>query len=171
MPKLELLAAYIVFDWLQIAGSWQLGVQDNSPGEFENEGPLPDDFYVTDPNLKNMERAITHSDRRVTMNFSLTQLLAAEYDFTYTTRVIQQGGVNPPHPFSIEVNGTTVKSYEPLPDNTIVSVKIPPGILTDGPNTISVVFTVGATEGWLQFDFHRLEVSIRPPAGTLILIQ
>ncbi|MDA3924685.1 MAG: hypothetical protein PF904_08315 [Kiritimatiellae bacterium] len=160
-------ASYIVFDWLEIAGSWQVGVQDLSPSEFENEGLVPDDFYVTDPNFKNMERAISHGETNTIINFALSDTVVSKYDFIYHTTIVSQGGDTPPHPFRIEVNGATIKSFDPVPNNTPIALLIHGRLLQEGNNTISIV--IGETSGWLQFDYHKLNVLKR--YGTLIMLH
>ena len=167
-------AGFIVFDWMELGGAWQIGYDDNNQGEFSNEGEMPDDFYVTDPDWKHVERAVVRgSDSNTVIHFSLSQEMASKYLFSYTTRVIQQGGPGPVYqfPFSICINNLYTTNYPAQPDNTIITVPIDRAFIKAGENTINFMYNgpYSAEEGggWLQLDFHRLEVK-EWPKGTLI---
>ena len=49
--------SFIGFDWLEFAGSWQIGFENYSTGEFSQEGNnLSPHFYVTEPTWTNVDR-------------------------------------------------------------------------------------------------------------------
>lgn len=170
-------AVYVVFDWLEIGGAWQVGYDDYSQGEFSNEGEKPDDFYVGDPNWLNLERAaVLGSDSNIVVHFSLSSELASKFTYTYTTRVIQQGGPNQVNqfPFSISINGQQNISYPAKADNTLITIPIDRTVIKGGDNTINLMYNGPLTweggGGWMQFDFHRLTVK-EYPKGTAIIVR
>ncbi len=168
-------SSWITFDWMEVGGAWQVGYDNGSPSEFVVESQAADDFFVTDPNWQHMERAIAQgTETNTVLHFALSPELLAKYHFTYTTRIVSQGRntgtlPEPPYPFSIGVNGRILyHSDSGLPDGTPVKIPFARGDLRDGANEINLMFN--STNGWAQFDFHRLE--IRPwPSGSMLRIQ
>ena len=167
-------AAYTSFDWLELGGSWQIGTNNNSAAEFINEGQAGDHFYVTDPNWQHLERAVVQgSDSNTVLHFALSPEMLTKYPFTYTTRVVSQGNntgtlPTPPFPFSIGVNGRILYQSDGVQNNTLVNIPFQPGDLRAGANDINLMFN--STNGWLQFDFHRLEVAPWP-SGSLLFMR
>ena len=155
---------YATWDWLELGGAWQVGTDNNSAGEFVTEGAVPDGFYVTDPNLKNLERAHTAGDPDVDLIFSLSDELA-ELTYLYTTRVVQQGGGSV-HPFDVLVNDILVASYATQPNDTLIEVPIGRNVLRPGENTITLRYQ--GPDGYSQWDFHRLEVVPEPATLSLL---
>jgi len=171
---------FVTFDWLELGGSWQVGLDNLSAGsDFEIEGSVGDDFYITDPNWKHLERAVVQgSDSNTVLHFVLSSEMVTNATFSYTTRIVQQGRNPdtlpvPPYPFSIGVNGRILyQSATGVPDNTLVSIPFQPGDLRPGENSINLMFN--STNGWLQFDFHRLNVAtweLPWPGGTLFMLH
>ncbi len=164
-------AAYISFDWLEMDGSWQVGYEDNNQAEFINETSAPDDYFVSNPNWTHLERAITSGDTNVMVHFTLSSELAAKYRFRYTTRIIAQGPSMTNHAFSAEFNGVTLRSYAPVPNGTYVSLPLDRALLRSGDNVMKFRYDeTPAIGGYLQFDFHRLEI-LEQPKGTLIVLH
>lgn len=167
-------SSFTSFDWMELGGSWQVGTNNNSAAEFVVESAVGDHFYVTDPNLKHLERAVVQgSDTNTVLHFVLSPEMVTNHFFTYTTRVVQQGynaGTMPtaPFPFSIDVNGQRMVQSSGVPDNTLVSIPFDRGDLKAGENTVNLMFN--STNGWLQFDFHRLEVAPWP-GGLLFFLR
>ncbi|HRR34854.1 MAG TPA: hypothetical protein P5026_12185 [Kiritimatiellia bacterium] len=164
-------ARYVSFDWLELAGSWQVGYDNNSQAEFEMESNVPDDFYVTNPNWKHLERAISSGDTNVNVHFSLSGELAEKYNFLYTTRIISQGNGGTNHAFSVDINQTPLASFAPVPNGTLITLPISRGLMQPGDNMIKIRYDddpkVG---GYLQFDFHRLEI-LPFPKGTMLFLK
>jgi hypothetical protein len=164
-------AAYISFDWLELDGAWQVGYDNNTPSEFVLESSAPDDFYVTDPNWQHLERAISSGETNVNIHFSLSPELIQKYFFKYTTRIISQGNGGTNHAFSVDFNTVVLKSYAPVPNGTYISFPLDRSLLRSGDNMVTFRYddtpTIG---GYLQFDFHRLEIA-EAPKGTLIFMQ
>ena len=163
-------ATEVVFDWLSLEGGWQVGYDNNSKDEFSPENGAPDDFYVTDKNWKNMEAALArHSsmETNTVLHFALSPELAGKtgIGFTYTTRIIQQShGTSeaspppePPYPFSIHLNGTTILKSDGVANGTLVPLTIPSGLLRAGMNNINLTLDTDTMANWIQFDFHRFE--------------
>ena len=171
-------ATWISFDWMELGGAWQMGIDNNSAGEFIAENKTGDHFYVTDPNWKNLERAIVQgSDSNTVLHFVLSPEMVSNVTFSYTTRIVQQGCntgslPTPPYPFSIGVNGRILYQSTGLPDNTLLNLPFVPGDLRPGENDINLMFN--STNGWLQFDFHRLDTQpweLPWPGGSLLYLQ
>jgi len=170
-------ASYIVFDWMELGGAWQIGYDDGNQAEFSNENDKPDDFYVTDPNWLNLERAaVLGSDSNIVVHFSLSPELASKFAYTYTTRVILQGGAGPTYefPFSISINGQQNISYPAKANNTLITIPIDRTVIKSGDNTINLMYNGPLTAeeggGWMQFDFHRLTVK-EYPKGTEVIVR
>lgn len=160
---------YISFDWLELGGSWQVGYEDDSQAEFIIESGAPDDFFVADPNWMHLERAITSGDTNVNVHFALSAEMASKYFFTYTTRITGQGPGGTNHAFSVDFNNTVLKSYTPVPNGTYLTLPLERALVRAGDNVIKVRYD-GMIGGYLQFDFHRLEVA-EAPKGSLILLR
>lgn len=159
---------YVSFDWLELAGSWQVGVEDNSQTEFIIESSAPDDYFVSDPNWMHLERALSSGDTNVMVHFTLSPELAAKQRFRYTTRIISQGD-RTNHFFSVEFNGAPLGSYSPVPDGTYLSYVLDRSRVKAGDNVFKVRYD-SPYVGWLQFDFHRLEV-LPYSKGTVIFMR
>jgi len=161
-------SAFLTFDWLELGGSWQIGIDNNSAGEFVIEGSVPDDFYVSDPDWQHLERALTsYGEPTINIHFALSSRLLSRYLYTYTTRVVSQSSSGT-HAFSIGVNGTNIYSTEGLPNNTLVSVPIPSELMAPGMNEINLIYDDTSASSYTQFDFHRLELHLY---GTLMLLR
>ncbi len=162
-------ASWIGIDCVEIGGTWQVGVADNNYAEFEAESLAPDDFYITNPNLKALERAVViGGEKDINLLFPLSAELAGNYAFTYTTRLINQGGGDDAHMLQVLVNDTVVQSLPGQPNGTTVTVRIDPEYLQAGQNKLTLRYNDAAT-GWILFDYHRLEVRERL-GGTLIRV-
>ncbi len=162
-------SAFISFDWLELGGAWQVGTEDNNQTEFMVESGAPDDFFVTDPNWMHLERAITSGDTNVNVHFALSSELARKYFFSYKTCIIGQGPGNTNHAFSVDFNNTVLKSYPPQPNGTYITLPLDRALVRAGDNVIKVRYD-GQVGGYLQFDFHRLEVDLSPQ-GTLLRVR
>lgn len=162
-------ASWIGIDCVEIGGTWQVGVADNNYAEFEQESLAPDDFYITNPNLKALERAVViGGEKDINLLFPLSAELAGNYAFTYSTRLINQGGGDATHMLQVLVNDTVVQSLPGQPNGTFVTVRIDPEYLQAGQNKLTLRYNDAAT-GWICFDYHRLEVRERL-GGTLIRV-
>jgi hypothetical protein len=155
-------AAWITFDWLEIGGAWQVGLEDNrADTDFIQEAPQYRTYWVTDPDWKHLARAVTFVQTNILIHFNLSSQMVENADFAYTTRIVSQGrsaGTEPvpPYPFSIGVNGRVLyRSETGVPDNTLVTVPFTAGDLRGGDNAVNLMFD--GSNGWLQFDFHRLD--------------
>ena len=167
-------STYTSFDWLEAGGSWQIGTDDGKTADFSREDLAPNDFYVTDPDWKHMERAIVgSSESNTVLHFVLSPEMVAKYHFTYTTRVINQGwaeGITntPPYPFNIGVNQHILYQSAGVSNATLVKLRFDRGDLRAGENTINLAYT-GAAGCWVGFDFHRLE-AVPWAGGTMLRI-
>jgi hypothetical protein len=162
-------AAYASWDWMELGGAWQVGFDNNSQSEFSQEGTVPDDFYVTDPNWKHLERALTAGQPDTNLHFFLSDELVNNLPegmaYLYTTEVISQ---NPSsgNPFDVLLNGGLLGSFPALANNTTISLGLPFSLLQAGENILTLQYQ--GTSGWTQFDYHRLE--LMPEPGTLSLL-
>ncbi|MDZ7618993.1 MAG: LamG-like jellyroll fold domain-containing protein [Patescibacteria group bacterium] len=164
---------YVTWDWMELAGSWQVGYDDNSQAEFRQESSsYTDDYYVTDANWQHLERAVTDGDPRIRLHFNLSDELANspdDYYFIYTTEVIGQGdGL---HPIEVWVNGTLLEHLPASSNNTVWSLDIMASLLNEGDNVIELRKGNIGSGGYAQFDFHRFEVMQVPePAALAYLV-
>jgi len=155
--------SYVSWDWMELGGGWQVGYDNNTQSEFAAEGSVPDDYYVTDPNWKHLERALTAGQPHTNIHFNLSDVLS-DYSYLYTTEVIAQGGGD--HPFDVLVNGYLLASLPASPDNTVWDLTVSGGWLHPGDNVITLRY--GDTAGWLQFDYHRLQPIPEPATLSLL---
>jgi hypothetical protein len=168
-------ATWLSWDWIEIFGSWQVGLDDGTQADFVQESKYSPDYFLSDPVWKNCRRAVT-SGHNVQLNFTLSQEMLTRHIFTYSTEIISQGNSTgyptPPHPISLTINGNTITNDMEVSNNTKVTF---PGIteyLTSGNNTISWSIT-SAGGMWSQFDYHKVEMALPPgpPVGTVIIIH
>jgi hypothetical protein len=157
-------ATWITFDFMELGGAWQIGIEDNQAGtDFSQEHPTNRVYWVTDTNWKHLARAVTYGQTNIVIHFNLSSQMVERTAFTYTTRIVQQGygsGTQPlpPYPFSIGMNDRVVYQSETgVPDSTLIHIPFSPGDLRAGDNAINLMFN--SSNGWLQFDFHRLNTA------------
>jgi len=160
-------SSWIGIDCVEIGGSWQLGTKNNVYTEFGDESNV-DNFYVANPDLTDLERAVSSGDRSVNLIFSLSETLSGNYSFTYSTRLISQGGGSGTHPLQVLVNGTLLASLPAQSNGTDVSLRIDKELTVSGENVITLRYNDTET-GWICFDYHSLNVR-QSPGSTLILI-
>ena len=166
-------SSYVGFDWLELAGSWQIGLEDNSSAGFSQEGgSLPGYFYVTESTYTNVNRAVTYGVTNFYLHFVVSPELTSKYLYSYTTRIFGQGPSSlTNYPFSIAVNNTRIENYAAVPNGTYIKLPLRRGDLVSGENTIELMYNGPVLSsqggGWLQFDFHRFNLS-EWPKGTLL---
>ena len=120
---------------------------------------------------------MTFTTTNAFVHFTLSPELNQKYLYTYTTRIIGQGGGGSGpflYPFSININNRHIKSYSAVANGTYITLPLAREYLVSGENSIQLmyngplVYTSGG--GWVQFDFHRLNMSLWP-AGTLVRLR
>jgi hypothetical protein len=172
-------STHIGFDWLELAGSWQVGFENNNNPELSQEGVnnLPAHFYVTEPTWTNVYRAVTFATTNAFVHFTLSPELNQKYLYTYSTRIIGQGGGGSgpfTYPFSININNRYIKSYPAVANGTYINLPLAREYLVSGENVIQLMYNgpliYGSGGGWVQFDFHRLNMSLWP-GGTLLRMR
>jgi hypothetical protein len=168
-------SSYVGFDWLELAGSWQAGLENGNNADFSQEGGnLSAHFYVTESTWTNVYRAVLPGVTNAFLHFTLSPELKSKYQYTYTTRVIQQGPSSiTNYPFSVNVNNLRIKSYAAVPNNTYIRLPLERQDLVSGENVIQLMYNGPASAqggGWIQFDFHRLNMSLWP-AGTALRLK
>ncbi|QNN21618.1 PEP-CTERM sorting domain-containing protein [Planctomycetales bacterium ZRK34] len=162
------VAAYMAWDWMELSGGWQVGIDNGSNSDFAPESSAPDDFYVTNPDTVNdMERAMTAGDPTINLHFELSDVMAGYY-YKYITEVISQNGQ---HPIEVYVNGQLVTTLPAAGDNTTFEVGIYAYMLNAGDNVITLQWADGTASGWSQFDYHRLELLAIPEPATLGMLS
>ncbi|MDD2600992.1 MAG: hypothetical protein PHO37_17505 [Kiritimatiellae bacterium] len=165
-------ANWLSWDWLEICGSWQVGLDNGTQSEFTRETDYSPDYFLSDPVWKHCRRAVTIGNN-VQLNFTLSQEVLERYLFTYTSEIILQGGDNPtpPHKLRLEINGNIITNNLEVADNTVVTFPDVKASLVAGNN--SIVWRNVDTGGWAQFDYHKMEMALPPgaPKGTLIIIR
>lgn len=163
-------SAWLSWDWMELAGSWQVGIDNGTQGEFRQEdgqANYKDNFFVTNEELDDCERALTAGDTYIRVHFALSAVMAANRRYTYTSRIVGQG--QGPRPFEVLANGILLNSYAPQPNGTPISLELGSAQLQAGDNEITLHY-LGA-DGWTQFDFHRLRVGAIPPEGTIFIVR
>ena len=170
-------STFIGFDWLELAGSWQIGAENGGTGDFSQEsGNLSAHFYVTESNWTNVYRAVTFATTNAFVHFTLSPELKQKYLFTYTTRIIGQGGFTATnrYPFSININNRLMKNYPAVTNGTYIKIPLDREHLVAGENVVQLMYNgslvFNPNGGWLQFDFHRLNMSLWP-AGSLLRVK
>ena len=155
-------AEWLTFDSVTLGSGWQVGKEDNTSGEFIQESAVFDHYYITDPDWKHVERAVTFANTNTFIHFPLSASITSNATYTYTTRIVSQGAGNtttppqPPYPFSININDEPLySSASGVTNGTYLNLPLPRAALRPGMNEINLMFN--ATNGWLQFDFHRLQ--------------
>lgn len=162
------VASYMAWDWMELSGGWQVGLDNNSQSEFANENTAPDNFYVTNPDTVNdMERAVTMSDPQINLHFELSNVMAG-YDYQFITEITNSNGQ---HPLDILVNGVLVASLPAAPNQTQFIVGVGSNLLNVGDNVISILWANNLVPGeYTQFDYFRLQLAPEPGTALLLLV-
>jgi hypothetical protein len=168
-------SSYIGFDWLELAGSWQIGLEDNNNIGFSQEGGnLPGHFYVTESTYTNVNRAVTFGATNFYLHFSVSSELKSKYLFTYTTRIHGQGPSSlTNYPFTVNINNTRFVHCDAVSNGTYIKIPFTRYDLISGENMIELMYNgpvYNQGGGWLQFDFHRLNQSLWPQ-GTVLRLR
>ena len=155
-------ADWITFDSVTLSSGWQVGLEDNTSGEFVQESSLFGHYYITDPDWKHLERAVTFANTNTVIHFPLSASITSNATYTYTTRIVSQNASDTttlpqqPYPFSIAINDEPLySSTTGVTNGTYLNLPLPRAALRPGMNEVNLMFN--ATNGWLQFDFHRLQ--------------
>jgi hypothetical protein len=76
--------------------------------------------------------------------------------------------------FSIGINNTFVNSYPAQANGTLIKLPIDRAYIRSGDNTVNLMYngptTAAAGGGYMQFDFHKLDVNLAPQ-GTIIRVR
>ena len=161
--------ASVSLDNVEIIGSWQVGIEDNSDHELSPEGGYRHNvFTLGNRNLKSKIRAIlpTGTYKTSSIRFYVPPGLA-KHAFKFTTRQFNLGD-NGPWDFHILLNGTE-KYRTPtggLDEGDYASFDVAAGELQSGWNTVDFEH-LGSV--WVSFDFFRMAISDYPPGMVIIL--
>ena len=176
-------AASLAFDVIEMYGSWQLGTDNRSNGEFSREGGVPTAFYIGDWNYAGVQRGCPTTYPNTYLHFWVPERLAARNEFSFSGRVVVQGAAAAAFetltnqlgyayrqwPFSVYLNDVQKFSTGGLPDNTPYSFTIAPGELKAGWNVIRHCNDAGAT-CWMCWDFFKFEFELIP-SGTMMIVR
>lgn len=181
-------AAALVFDVIDMGGSWVVGTDNGVNSEFsvENANPIPAFFYPGDWNWAGCQRGMPNTNAKsLTLRFFVSEALSC-YGYTYSGRVVQQGASDPAAlvsqygytlnqwPFAVYLNGEAEPRYttgtaDGVPNGTVFGFDLEPGTLTNGWNTIKIT-CIGHGTYWDCLDFHRLALHPQPN-GTLLIVR
>jgi hypothetical protein len=72
-------SSYVGFDWLELAGSWQVGLENGNNADFSQEGGnLSAHFYVTESTWTNVYRAVLPGVTNAFLHFTLSPELKSK---------------------------------------------------------------------------------------------
>lgn len=165
-------------------GIWEVGINDGTPNEFgnatwtSNASPgspavKDDDFYlagtypgfgtVAGEALANFEGSVTGGDPRNRLHFPLTAAQASVNSRLKLTIDLIWGGSSAPgfgtHDVTVTMNGLPVKVFTGITWNRTLEMTFPAASVNAvaGPNVIQIERTGGTANGWIGFDFLKLD--------------
>ena len=162
-------AASVAIDNVEMVGSWQLGQENNSDGEFVQEGSgRADDMLIGNRNMKSLPRALTTTHKTKDFTFYVPAELAENQEFDFATRLYNKAA-NEAGTYRILLNG--VEKYATpasgLAKGEYARFSIEKGEIAAGWNKIRLEYT--SSTGWITFDFFRL--SLEWHNGTILIIR
>ena len=158
---------------VEVRGQRQIGFENNTQTEFVMESSVPDNYFVTDPNWKHVERALSYYGTNTHVLFTLSDAMRTTCSFSYTTRIISQGDGGTNHAFSVGLNDTILQRFGPQTNGTYITLPLETALIRPGNNAIKLFYD-SPYVGYLQFDFHRLSVTpwtLPWPSGSLFSLQ
>jgi len=166
-------AQWVTIDWLEVGGSWSVGVENNTNSDCIQENALFSNYFVTDVfdndvQWKTLNRAVTYTLPKLSLNFYVSEALTRFYNFVYVTRVVGQGGnATGKYAINYTVNGVDLGTYTEA-NGTYIRLPILGEWLTAGRNIITATYQ-GPSGCYTQFDFHRVLVKEHPKTSIVIL--
>jgi len=147
---------YATWDWLELGGSWQIGYDNGTSTEFSSEHDVADDFYVTDPNWKHFEQAVSLAEPDTYIHFFLSDEIA-EHSFLLSFEALW--AENNQTAFDVLLNGTTIRSSAGDLGLYQVPIDWHSRLMESGENILQFHFTdPRADHRWIIWDWVRLEV-------------
>ena len=156
------------FNAVQMAGSWRIGMVNNSWNEMESAGNTGEDFYIETARRWPWFRRVvlnTHS-----LNVHLGDVLGrwGNNTYLYTWKLKKNAG--DPASMSVKLNGTTISAPVTLEDTDwhVFSLELSETNLVRGAD--NVLRWENSSSTWYAFDYHELTVR-RPHTGLRIILR
>ena len=171
---------YATWDWMELSGSWQIGLDNDTSTEFRSEHDIPtDDFYVTDRvwdagdnrwEWPNFEQAVSAGDTDTYIHFALSDEMTK---YSYLLSFEALWAENSETAFDVSLNGVNILASSGALG--LYEVPIPWGsyLMQAGDNVIQFEFTdTRPDHRWIVWDWVRLEVQNdqAPEPATLSLL-
>jgi len=167
-------------DALELGSSWQVGKADNRVDDMLNESWHKEVYYGGDTNAFHFRRAALggmtgNVASNTYFHVSVPADVARRHAFTFSTRVISQGGADQTVkdlcaqgklPFAVVLNGREISVSSGVTNGTFITIPLEAGSLQAGLNRFEVQNRACNANGftnwcWMNFDYMRLEVGKR----------
>jgi len=152
----------LVLSCIELAGSWQRGLDDKSWSDMNSAGATTGDFYDVEGNLMHFRRVILGNYQQ-NVHFTVPADMVS-----YPSRFVwKTTGSNANKKTRFLLNGTEVYN-ENVVDGAEHQVEIPAGTLNAGENILRMEDSSG-TSGYYGMDFLRYEVVLQ--SGLAIILR
>lgn len=176
------VAGSMTLDALALGGSFMLGKDNSSNGEFRRESAAPSLYFAGDTNNTSISRALLPMNANTgyhQLDFHVNVPAsrdAVRPDYLYETRIIQQG-----EPYrgrtawTLYVNGERMNTISNVADGTLFQVPIAGEFMHAGDNLLRLTaapefVATNPVQSYACFDFHRLTL-LPPSHGTLLIVR
>ena len=156
------------FDSLSLAGSWQIGADNNTSTDMTQQAQgVTSVFIAGDPIYKHAQRGLTTTYNTLAIPFDVPKSSAGQCAYRYEADLHDFKPDNT-HPLHLEFNGATVWSSENATSGKVV-VELAAESIRPGLNELKWVYDTTTANNWMTFDYHMMKMLA--PIGTLIIIR
>ena len=161
-------AGTLSFDALSMAGSWQIGEDNNTSTDMTQEAlGVTSVFIAGDPVGKHAQSRLTSTYSTLTIPFDVPAASAGQFAYRYEADLHDFKAGNT-HPLHLEFNGATVWSSEDATKGK-VAVVLAAESVRPGLNELKWVYDTTTANNWMTFDYHMMKMLA--PIRTLIIIR
>ena len=157
------------FDAISLAGSWQIGADDNTSTDMTQQAQgITSVFIAGDPVAKHAQRGLTTTYNTLAIPFDVPKASAGQCAYRYEADLHDFKAGNT-HPLHLELNGETVWSSEnAMPGK--VTVELAAESILPGLNELKWVYGTTTANNWMTFDYHRMKM-VPPSLGTALMVR
>ena len=157
------------FDALSLAGSWQIGADNNTSTDMTQQAQgISSVFIAGDPIAKHAQRGLTTTYNTLTIPFDVPKASAGQCAYRYEADLHDFKSGNT-HPLHLEFNGETVWASEDATKGK-VTVDLAAESVRPGLNELKWVYGTAMANNWMTFDYHRMKM-VPPPLSTTLIFR
>ena len=162
-------AGTLSFDALSMAGSWQIGADNDTSTDMTQQAQgITSVFIAGDPIYKHAQRGLTTTYNTLVIPFDVPKSSVGQCAYRYEADLHDFKSGNT-HPLHLEFNGATVWSSENATSGKVV-VELAAESIRPGLNELKWVYDTTTANNWMTFDYHRMKM-VPPPIGITIMVR